>query len=231
MKQIGNEEEKTYQLNNEILQEILKQLKLVSKQLGIVDDGEISDARKVEDKKNDPSTMVNQVTVSLHELINTIYPQFGVEMLERQDEETGGECIIGGVEDINEGMKMIYSHSFPLITIVLVYEWKFGSVKVKRSKNIAKSFFLRIIGACRMLEPVYSTVFTNTIELVEWNDPYEFHLLLMGNCITQITRSSGGVDITLSLENTYLRVLGLNPHNRLLVKLWRSEFLGGNGGS
>ncbi|KAL4351394.1 hypothetical protein GQ457_06G021480 [Hibiscus cannabinus] len=47
--------------NSEMLQEILKQVKLLSVHLGIVDEGEINDVEKVEAEQNDPTTMVNQV--------------------------------------------------------------------------------------------------------------------------------------------------------------------------
>ncbi|KAK8997576.1 hypothetical protein V6N11_012129 [Hibiscus sabdariffa] len=47
--------------NNKILQEILKQVKLVSKRLGIEDEGEISDAGKIEAKQDGPEATIHHV--------------------------------------------------------------------------------------------------------------------------------------------------------------------------
>ncbi|KAK8487342.1 hypothetical protein V6N12_073886 [Hibiscus sabdariffa] len=47
--------------NNKILQEILKQVKLVSKQLDIVDESEISDAGKVEVGQDEPEATIQHV--------------------------------------------------------------------------------------------------------------------------------------------------------------------------
>ncbi|KAK8503071.1 hypothetical protein V6N12_067462 [Hibiscus sabdariffa] len=47
--------------NNKILQEILKQVKLVSKRLGIEDEGEISDAGKIETKQDGPEATIHHV--------------------------------------------------------------------------------------------------------------------------------------------------------------------------
>ncbi|KAL4279530.1 hypothetical protein GQ457_03G026690 [Hibiscus cannabinus] len=57
--------------NNKILQEILKQVKLVSKKLGIVDEVEISDAREVGAKQDDPEMKIHRVFDELPTTINT----------------------------------------------------------------------------------------------------------------------------------------------------------------
>ncbi|KAL4313330.1 hypothetical protein GQ457_01G025370 [Hibiscus cannabinus] len=230
--------------NNKILQEILKQVKLVSKRLGIEDEGEISDAGKVEAKQDGPHATIHHMFDQLSTPNEgdvgdqTIQNYEGLQIREK--------LIIASSNDIGVTENHVKDDIYPVFgsdMLVQLDEVTEGesisngaddiNAKLRMVLMPIDNFELSInvwVDGCKSNsfkaeynENTIKSFILRRIDASEKNkhvkcdDPYGFRLLLMGEHTAQITMSLSGTKVTLCLGNTEIRVLGLKEVSKLVI--------------